>query len=67
MNKQPISTTRAAQILGLTRQMVGVLLRQGILTGVQLGRVWAVDSDSVEEELKRRQEEGNHADTQTHD
>jgi hypothetical protein len=66
-NKPSLSTIEAAQILGLkTRQMVGHLIRKGILSGYQLGRVWAVDPDSVQRELERRQAKKN-AKAKAHD
>lgn len=42
-----INTTRAAEILGLTRQWVGHLCREGILAAIRIGRVWAVSLGSV--------------------
>lgn len=48
------SITEAADILGITRQRVHVLLQGGKLDGCKVGNTWIVYGDSVE---KRKSEQ----------
>ena len=47
-----LSATEAAEMLGITRQRVLVLLITGKLEGVKVGNVWIVYRDGVEKRMQ---------------
>lgn len=55
MAKELVSITQAAEILGLSRQRVHVMLQKGQLDGFKVGNVWNVYKDSVDRRAKRTQ------------
>jgi excisionase family DNA binding protein len=50
-----ITSADAARQLGYTVQHVRRLMRQGILSGVKMGRDWLVQQCSVQELMARRE------------
>jgi len=51
-----ISTGEAAVILGITRQSMGWLLRNGRVKAQKVGRNWIVEKNSVLEYKKEREQ-----------
>lgn len=52
-----LSTTQAAERLGVTRQHVGLLIRRGEIKAQQVGRNWIIDERSLEA-FERRERPG---------
>lgn len=44
---RPLTTTEAAERLGVTREHVTVLIRRGLLPAVRFGRDWQIDPDDL--------------------
>ncbi len=51
-----ISTEEAATILGITRQSMAWLLRNGRVKAQKVGRSWVVEKDSLLEYKKEREQ-----------
>ncbi len=51
-----LSVTEAAEMLGVTRQRVQVMLTSGKLEGVKVGNTWIVYRDSVNRRMQGTQQ-----------
>ena len=49
-----VGTTEAAQMLGVTRQRVNQMVREGKITGVRVGNAWAFDRADIFKALLQR-------------
>jgi excisionase family DNA binding protein len=58
MERDFITTTEAAQRLGITRQTLSAYLRQGKLRGVKLGKEWRIPRSEFERLLAAPEVEG---------
>jgi excisionase family DNA binding protein len=58
MAEEWITTQEAAEILGVTRQHIAYLIREGIIEGQKIGRDWLTTRVAVEEYLKNRPKPG---------
>jgi excisionase family DNA binding protein len=49
-----VGTTEAAQMLGVTRQRVNQMVREGKITGVRVGNAWAFERMVIFKALLQR-------------
>lgn len=54
MDKQPLTTRQAADLLGLTIGRIRQLAQAGTIQAVKFGRDWQIDPQSAEQYGKRR-------------
>jgi excisionase family DNA binding protein len=57
MERDFITTTEAAQRLGITRQTLSLYLRQGKLRGVKFGKEWRIPRNELDRLLTAPVEE----------
>jgi excisionase family DNA binding protein len=58
MAEEWITTQEAAEILGVTRQHIAYLIREGIIKGQKIGRDWLTTRSAVQDYLKNRPKPG---------
>lgn len=56
--KALVTTTQAAELLGVSRVAVSVALKQGRISGTMIGRDWAIEREEVERYLRERKMTG---------
>jgi len=53
-----LTSTKAAELVGYTRDHIGLLLRRKIITGEKIGRDWTISAKSLHDYIKKNPKPG---------